>query len=378
MGKALLCRLPPIFLIIATVFVVHCAKKPGSPPEVFRDQPLIAKSGSVSFEKLFSLDVTEISLFNKDNKFHQFIAFDDEKKIYVADGYKRKIFKYDERGKPVGSFGGPGQGPNEFPGQISRILVDGEKLRVFYSFSQLKNLTLAGDYLSEETHPIENLLKVEIVNGRYYVLRGVSENIKKLEFVISAYDETLSNGRDLFKYNYPPGFVGGANYDFYFSNWMHVSDRGDIYFPEAVLEKYSLLRLDGNGTLVKKFGRAYDPEKYSPDAEARFFRLYQKWVETGDISFPTYPPVIRLMFEDERGNVWVVAGETSEDNGNPDFENTVDVFNPKGEWLHSLKTKIVSRYVLYHKEKIYRVRVMDEEPYKQFIDVYKIVYNHSS
>jgi|GEM_PF-912676 len=352
-----------------------CKEKGSAAREVFSEKPRITESDYVSLQKIYSIDVTEISLFNKENQFKRFIDFDEKGKMFIADGFKRNIYVYDEGGKFETTFGGPGQGPREFSGAISQILVDGEQLRVFYSFSQIKNLSLRGDYISQDIHSIQNNLITKIAKKNYYVLRGVTDSeFKKLDFVISAYDGTLSIGRDLFTSTYPPG-LRGPQYDFLFSNWMHVSERGDIYFPEAVLEKHSLLHLDGTGALIKKFGRAYDPEKYSPEAEARFYRLYKKWVETGNISFPAYPPVIRLMFEDERGNVWVVTGETSEDNGNPDFENTVDVFNPKGEWLYALKTKIVSRYVLYHKGKIFRVRVMDEEPYKQFIDVYKIVYN---
>ena len=81
--------------------------------------------------------------------------------------------------------------------------------------------------------------------------------------------------------------------------------------------------------------------------------MYEKQIESGDMVFPSSPPIVRYMFQDNKKNLWVVSGEAFEDNRNPDFENTIDIFDRKGEWLYSYKSKSLSRYCLYNNGKIY-------------------------
>jgi len=80
------------------------------------------------------------------------------------------------------------------------------------------------------------------------------------------------------------------------------------------------------------------------------------------------------MFQDNRKNLWVISGETYEDNRNPNYENTIDIFNKKGEWLYSFKSKFISRYCFFNNWKIYRVLPIDLDTYDQIIEVYEIKY----
>lgn len=78
------------------------------------------------------------------------------------------------------------------------------------------------------------------------------------------------------------------------------------------------------------------------------------------------------MFQDHKDNLWVVSGETYEDNLNPNFANTVDLFSDRGEWLSSFNSKYVSKGCLYHHGRIYRVLPINTEAFNQSIEVYGI------
>lgn len=80
------------------------------------------------------------------------------------------------------------------------------------------------------------------------------------------------------------------------------------------------------------------------------------------------------MFQDQKKNIWVISGETDEDNEDPDFENAVDVFSEKGEWLYSFKSKSISKNCLYNEGKIYWIPSMNPDTYEQHIEVSEIKY----
>jgi hypothetical protein len=104
---------------------------------------------------------------------------------------------------------------------------------------------------------------------------------------------------------------------------------------------------------VLRFGRDYRVRGYSERARSRFFSLYEKQVQRGERAFPASPPIVGNMFQDGKKNVWVIVGESSEDNGDPEFENTIDVFDEDGRWLVSMKSKVLSRFCHYHNGKVY-------------------------
>jgi len=92
------------------------------------------------------------------------------------------------------------------------------------------------------------------------------------------------------------------------------------------------------------------------------------------MKFPQSPPVVRKMFQDQKKNIWVISGETDEDNEDPDFENAVDVFSEKGEWLCSFKSKSISRNCLYNDGIIYGIPPINPDTYEQRVKAYKIKY----
>lgn len=69
--------------------------------------------------------------------------------------------------------------------------------------------------------------------------------------------------------------------------------------------------------------------------------------------------IVRRMFQDMRQNIRVISGEVYEDNLNPNYENSIDIFDKKGKWLFSFKSKTISKNCFYHNGKIYKVLPFD-------------------
>ena len=266
-----------------------------------------------------------------------------------------------------------GQGPNEFLSP-NLMLIKKDKIYVMDGFFDLKVLNLQGQVIKKYNIQIfwENPVRWEAVSDRFYLLKCKVDlrTFNKLELILNGeLDDRFSGGKELWRYKYPYGFKGYPCWE-----WLLILDSGEFFFPEDNHNKYLITKYDKKGKPLLKFGRKYKKRKYSKQAIERFYSIYKKEIEQGRKKVIKEPPIVRTMFQDLRKNIWVVYGETYEDNMNPDFENSVDIFNKKGEWLCSFKTKKISKNIFYNNGKIYKVSPIRVGDYRQFIEVYKIKY----
>jgi hypothetical protein len=342
-------------------------------PSVINAKP---RFGSYArLEPLPAIDVSGIDMFGRESAadFDRVIAFDSRDFLYILDTYASRISVFDENGRFIRAFGRPGQGPEEFTRPHLMVIKD-DRIYVFEGFTGLKILSLDGAYLSKRVVNIENLLMVRAAAGSFFLFRGRTDaTFTKLTFLMSKEGEDLSGGPQLFECDYPPG-LNGPNYNFAWHNWMLIGSDGKFFFPEDNFGRYLITRYDAAGRPELRFGRPYEVGEYTKKARDRFEALYRKWIQTKEMRFPSSPPVVRNMFQDEKGNIWVIAGESSEDNGDPAFKNTIDIFSRKGEWLSSMKSGALSRFCHYHKSRIYKIPLPDADPPDQTIEVFRIRY----
>jgi hypothetical protein len=366
-------RLSLMTIFIGLIFA-GCKPKNANIPEIFNSSPKFALIKGMSLEKKFSLDVTRISIFSKDSQgFNRVVDFDKEDNIYILDTYESTFFVFNKQGHFLRSFGRKGQGPEEF-NRPSAFVINNEKIFVFEGFQELKIVDLYGKYISKQGVQIENRLDVKYLDKYFYIFRGrTDQKFEKLELILSVADESLYNGKDIFSYNYPPG-LKGALYNVSWFNWLLISNSRDFYFPEDNLNKYSIIKYNYEGKPILKMSRKYEIIKYSDKALKRIYEKNKKAVDRGEVSLPGKPPVIVNIFQDYKKNIWLVVGETDEDNGNPDFMNTIDIFSERGEWLYSFKTKNISRNTIYHNGYLYNVSPFNTDTFDQFMDVYRLDY----
>lgn len=361
-------------MLISLIFV-SCHPNKDEASKVSNSSPKFGDKKYVNLEKLYSLDVTRISMFGKESTpdFERVIDFDKNNNIYILDAFESTISVFDEDGKFVKTFGRAGQGPNEFIRPYA-LIIGKDKIYVFHGFFECKIVNLEGEFVSSNRIQIENPLKYKIIGDDFYVFRGETDRtFTKMEFILLRIKgDDFSESKEIFKYEYPLGFKG-LNYDIVW-NWLFISDNGEFYFPEDNLNKYSVIKYNKEGEPELIFSRKYSKKEYSKEAKDRFYSLYEQPIKKGDMELPQSPPVVRKMFQDNKRNIWVISGETYEDNRNPDYENTVDIFNEKGEWLYSFKSRYLSRDCLYNDGRIYRVLPVNLDTYDQYIEVYKIKY----
>jgi len=363
-------------IILISIIFVSCNSNKDEIVKVSNLSPKYVNKNYVDLEKLYSIDVTRINMFSKESNrgFGRVIDFDKNNNMYILDEYESTISVFDENGEFVKTFGRKGEGPNEFS-RPNILIIKKDKIYVFQGFFEYKIVTLEGEYISKHNIHIENRLAYKIIGDSFYILRGKTERtFTKLELILLRVDDdNFSKSKEIFKYEYPPG-LRGPSYDFTFTNWLLISNNGEFYFPEDNFSKYSIIKYNKEGEPELIFSRKYNKKEYSKEAEDRFYSIYERQIKKGDIEFPQSPPVVRTMFQDNKRNIWVISGETYEDNRNPDYENTIDIFNKNGEWLYSFKSKLISRYCLYNDGRIYRVLPMNLDTFDQYIDVYKIEY----
>lgn len=338
--------------------------------------PKYVEKKYVELEKLYSINVTEISFFGKETSsgFGRVIDFDENNNMYILDTYESKISVFNENGEFVKSLGREGQGPEEFS-RTNQFFIKKDKIYVFQGFHEIKIVNLEGEYISSHLINIENPLKYFAVGNNFYLFSAkLDRTFTKLEFILNRFeDDQFSKSKEIFHSDYPPGFEG-ANYDFSWFNWLLILDNGEFYFPEDNLKKYSIIKHNKEGEPQLIYSRNYKIKDYSKDAKDRFDSIYEQQIKEGDKKFPLSPPVVRKMFQDNEKNIWVISGETYEDNMNPEYENTIDIFDDKGKWLYSFKSKFLSRYCLYNDGRIYKVLPINLDTYDQYIEVYEIKY----
>ncbi|MEW6457116.1 MAG: 6-bladed beta-propeller [Acidobacteriota bacterium] len=354
--------------------LISCSSKSDKIPKIISSSPIYRDNNYVYLEKLYSIDVTQINLFSKQYEYQGCVDFDMNNNLYILDRYEGTITVFDENGKFVNKFGRRGQGPNEFL-DANFTVIRKDKIYVFQGFFELKIANLQGEYISKHIIQLiyDNPLKIIAVGDKFYLLKGKTDRtFTKLELILTSLEETFSGGKELFRYKYPLGLSGPPCWE-----WILILDSGEFYFPEDNLNKYSIIKYDKLGKPRLIFGREYQIEKYSEEAREELYSKHKKSIDMGKTKFPPAPPVLRTMFQDLRENIWVISGETYEDNMNPNYENSVDIFNKKGEWLYFFKSKNISKNCFYKDGKIYKVLPIDPETYAQYIEVYKIKYLNS-
>ena len=369
-------RISKIVMLLLIVCFIFFFCKNNNLNEVINISPKFSKNNLISLEKLYSIDITTFSITQHGElatDYSRFIDFDKNNNMYILDPGDNTITVINESGKIVNTFGGNGKAPNEFY-RANTLIIDDDKIYVFEFAHDYKVVNLEGEYITTKYIPWTNRLKIDIIDNLFYVLEGRTDRtFTDLDLVLCVKSMDFKNNKELFKYKFSPGFKG-PNYEFIFDNWILLTNNGEFFFPEDNLNKYSIAKYDKKGKPLFKFGRKYNIKKYSKKAKNRFMKIYVDKFNTDESRFPVSPPVVRKMISDDHGYLWVIVGETYEDNRDPNFENTIDIFDQNGIWLYSFKSKYITKNILFNDGKVYVVTPIDEKTYMQFINVYKVDY----
>lgn len=225
-------------IILISLIFVSCNPKNENIVKVSNSSPKFVDRKYVELEKLYSIDVTEISFFGKETNygFGRVIDFDENNNMYIFDTYESKISVFNENGEFVKSLGRKGQGPEEFS-RPNQFFIKKDNIYVFQGFHEIKIVNLEGEYISSHVVHIENQLKYYAIGDSFYLFSAkLDRTFTKLKFILRRFeDDQFSKSKEIFNSDYPPGFEG-PDYDFIWYNWLLILDNGEFYSPKIILE----------------------------------------------------------------------------------------------------------------------------------------------
>ncbi len=342
---------------------------------VLSEKPEYESNKLIRLEKLYSIKTIDdedqyyIDGINKRSA----IEFDGNNNMYVL-GNDEHITVFNNEGKYLKTLAGAGQGPNEIDrGRL--FYIHNERISVLNYAFKLKILDLNGNYISNHTLKSLNYFQIKPVGSSYYTFHGVVDfSTMKVTFELSTMDFNSDSLKTIFNYNHHIPLTE-LQFNILVPYWIYITSAGEFFFPEDNYNNYLITRYNIAGKKKFTFGRKYSGMKYSEKYKENFKRIFKRQIDSGiNLVIPPYPPIVRKILIDNRSNIWIVSGETSEDRQELDFENTVDIFNSNGKWLYSFKSSNVSQFSEINNNRLYNITLINPETDEQFIDVYEIRY----
>ena len=315
------------------VIVVKNPKEP-----ISRDNILILKEeltiggGKAKGEKIFS-SVSHLNIDSLGN-------------IYIVDIRDAQVKEFDKDGKFVKTIGRKGQGPGEF--NMPDMVLFNDTSRTFYVLDLLTRrfslFDLDGHFIRYVPVQAEIILRADIdskghlyYSSTSYATRQISVNKCDADMkVIASYGAYPLAGAD--------NPVGPR------LHWtVGLKDEVIIGFPKT----YELLIYDGNGKLLKKIIRTYDPVKLTKEEMEEAIRSVPP-TKTPAIS--EYHSAYDGVFVDDDGHLFVRTWERQPINNSCLY----DVFDAEGRFMAKVIFK--GRPVLIKQKKLYSLEE-DEDGY---------------
>lgn len=337
---------------------------------VYNYKPLYSESEFIYLEKLHSIELLsdkyEISQATD-------MVVDNENNLYVLSQFESTVTVFDDSGKYIRNMGRHGEGPQDLF-RPNRMSFYENKLYIFQSPSSIKIWDTKGEYID----------RIIITLGNYFLIKPIKDSFLVLSFIATvdnrkihnwSFSKTSINFKDknvLLKYE------KNRDTEFKYSpeSVLTISKNNQFYFPEKS-DIYSIIKYDLSGKPILSFGRKYKSIPFSKEARMYYQKLFGESVQAGRLSdLPKYPPVIRIVFLDSQGNVWVVSGEINHDLDENGIESTVDIFNEDGIWLYTFKFNDISYQSFIKNDRFYNVTKISPDTGQQYINVFKIHYNY--
>ena len=306
---------------------------------------------------------------------------DDEGNIYVTDGDRKIVNKYDASGSFLRSIGRPGQGPGEFQ-DISEVRFDIEG-NIYLNdvrSQRISFLSKDGQYLRGIRVP--GVFERVLINSQGFYIAKSADNVelgkgKKWDYFYGLFDADFNLMAEFLRL---PQEVKTSNKNIdsiaqVFADSLsetafkpyvnYVLDKNDsIYFgyPESYeIEVYSSI----DGRLMKIIQRDFKPLEIS-GRDKEYFRQnqserFRNKMPAGEekkifelVKYPKYKPAYERFTLMENGWIFVVVDSARGES------KLVDIFNQEGEYLAQFETDISTDWLSFNNGKAYAVATIDD------------------
>ncbi len=303
----------------------------GEPTDLFLEKEI-----SIDMERE---EIAEIGL--KDTEFYK---VDYSGNIYFLEHRisENVIFKFDEKGNFIKSFGRVGQGPGEIQG-ISHFTFDLEDKIIISDGSNRKLLYFnnRGEFIHEIKY-ISNISEtIPLNNGNYLVRRRIQDAAKNfipVELILYAANFKEIKELDVFK---QPLFWEGGNKMPYRGFLFERRIKKDKIYIGNEQRDYEILVYDSEGVLLRKIRKEYEPsllpDDLRKDAEASLSNnpSRKQWFYV-----PKEIPPFNNFFVDDEERLYVMTYERGLKKG----EYIHDVFNSDGIYISKVSIKSYGQF----------------------------------
>ncbi|HQO08890.1 MAG TPA: 6-bladed beta-propeller [Clostridiales bacterium] len=362
------------YLLILTVFIlaVSCTKKVATYEQVVENGIKITKNTGVPADSTFKIELKEVAFIENDSEADPerylnqptIVDFDEAGNIYIFDRTKYMIFKYDQKGSFIMSFGQQGQGPGEFI-QPGTIIVREDTLYVTEIRSyKISKFNLDGEFLGDKKFPdIHNFPMLPSKFGENYITvfgatksivtdEGKRTNIKET----SLYDQNFDFIKNLHILEYEPP-AEGAEFDPTEKGIQAAASDINAYVYEHSKTQYKIDVYDINGNKVREIRKYYSRIKTPLD----FHKKYEEiWAKQGRKYKSEFRNSIYQLRTDKYNRLWVSGPTNKEEEGyyydifeNDIFINRVKPVMEEGYGLLFVADKIIGYNSSENKIKIY-------------------------
>jgi len=313
-----------------------------------------------------------------------FVNTDDDGNIYVTDGDRRTVRKYDSDGNFLQSIGQLGQGPGELQ-DMSEVRFNSEG-NIYLNDLKTQRLSFfskEGNYLKGIKFPTR-FERVVINSKGFYIARSV-DNVelgagKKWDYFYGLFDENFNlmaeflrlpqevnvnknNSKDTIVQVLADSLSESA----FQPNVNYVLDKNDlIYFGYP--ENYEIKVFSSSGKLRKIIQRDFEPVEISKRHKEYFknsqSELFMSKIPANEeervfelVEYPKYMPAYERFILMENGWIFVVIDSVR------DGSKLIDIFNQDGEYLAQFETNVPSDWLSFNNGKAYAVTMIDDYKY---------------
>ena len=338
----------------------------------------------LSLEKEFVIDAENPELLQAGLTDIRQFGVDSGGSIYIAQRPRKDasiIYKFDDQGRLLRSFGTVGQGPGEIE-QSSYFSVnssdeifnlDGRRSTVTTFFS-------SGELRGQIRLPPALIGAIPLDNGNFVATEDkVDPDLGTEEMTWNLLDGRFVIVKALHRFRFPVQVPGPGTKPNAFLPSPVGTFTPDRIFLGMPGQDYEILVFDLGGTLLKKIRKEYEPVEvtfgYREDAVAR---LPQGSPVAGQLFFPDHRLASQYLFADEAGQLFVMTSEKDQTTG----QNICDIFSKAGVFVGRAAIGCYDRFrhlwegvsldVVAKNKRFYVLREK-EDGYKELV-VYKAIW----